>query len=753
MKTTANIEDVYRVIFNNHHDPFQILGAHEVSLDGKPCVVVRAFLPDAESASVVEKKPAQKRKPSKVSQTKKPQKAEREYAMERVHEDGFFEVVIRRRKSVFPYLLRKTTKSGAVETFYDSYSFMPTLGEYDTYLFNVGDHHKIYEKLGAHYGEVKGVGGVQFAVWAPAARSVSVIGDFNNWDQRVHAMRVLGSSGIWEMFIPGLPEGALYKYRVKSKDGFVLDKTDPYGFEMEVRPRTAAKVNFLHGFEWHDEDWIADRREGDKLAKPMSIYEVHLGSWKLDTKGEWLNYRDAAHQLVDYLKRIGYTHIELMPVQEHPYDGSWGYQVTGYYAPTSRFGTPSDFMYFVDHCHRNNIGVILDWVPAHFPKDAHALALFDGTHLYEHEDPRKGEHMDWGTYIFNYGRNEVKNFLISNALFWLEKYHLDGLRIDAVASMLYLDYSRKEGEWVPNPYGGRENLEAIDFIKHLNSVVHKYHPDVLMIAEESTSFPGVTHALEHNGLGFDLKWNMGWMHDILEYFSKDPIHRSHHHDKLTFVAWYAWSECFLLPLSHDEVVHGKGSLLDKMPGDTWQKFANLRMLYALMYAFPGKKLLFMGGEFGQWHEWNFDGELSWDLLEQEFHKRLERFVQDINALYVSEPALYQVDFSHMGFEWIDFSDAANSVISFERKSRDGNSAIVAAFNFTPVVRSGIRIGVRHDGLYKELLNTDASMYGGSNVGNQGEVMAEAVPMHNREYSLALTLPPLGGVLLKKDCPE
>jgi 1,4-alpha-glucan branching enzyme len=755
MNTTASVDDVYRIIYNNHHDPFHILGAHELSLDGKPCVVVRAYLPDVESVSVVEKSrlvgTPPKRKPSapKTPAKKKTPSAEKEYPMEKIHEDGFFEIVLKTKKKVFPYLLKKTTKSGAVELFHDSYSFLPTLTNDDIYLFNVGDNHKIYDKLGAHYAEINGIGGIQFAVWAPTARSVSVIGDFNGWDQRRHAMRALGSSGVWEIFIPGLPEGALYKFRVKAQDGLVLDKTDPYGVEMEVRPRTAAKVNLLRGYEWRDADWMNKRREDDKFSKPMSIYEVHLGSWRLRDDGEWLGYCDLAHQLVEYVKEMGYTHIELMPVAEHPYDGSWGYQVTGYFAPTSRFGSPNDFMYFVDYCHQHNIGVLLDWVPAHFPKDIHALGLFDGTHVYEHEDPRKGQHMDWGTYIFNYGRSEVKNFLISNALFWLEKYHIDGLRIDAVASMLYLDYSRKEGEWIPNVYGGRENLEAIDFLKHLNSVIHKYYPDALMIAEESTSFPGVSHDLEHNGLGFDMKWNMGWMHDMLEYFSFDPVHRAFHHGKLTFAAWYAWSERFLLPLSHDEVVHGKRSLLDKMPGDVWQKFANLRALYTLMYAFPGKKLLFMGGEFGQWHEWDFEDELDWKLLEQEKHKGLQKLVRDLNTLYVAERALHEVDFSHMGFEWIDFSDSANSIISFERKSKDGNQSVIAVFNFTPVVRYDVRIGVRHDGLYTELLNTDATAYGGSNVGNEGEVKSEPVAMHNRDYSITLTLPPLGALYLKK----
>jgi len=752
MNTTASLDDVYRVIFNDHHDPFQVLGPHIMELDGRQCLVIRAFISDAESVSVVakvQKKTRAKKGEAQTNSKKKPSLAEKEYPMEKIHADGFFEVIIEDQQEVIPYQLRKTTTSGNIEVFHDSYSFMPTLTDFDVYLFNMGDNHKIYEKLGAHYADVNGIGGVQFAVWAPTARSVSVIGDFNNWDRRSHAMRVLGSSGIWEIFIPGLPEGSLYKFHVKTRQGFVLDKTDPYGTEMEVRPRTAAKVNFLHGYTWNDNEWMEKRAKEDQFSKPMSVYEVHLASWKLDENGEWLSYRELAEQLVDYVKKVGYTHIELMPVSEHPFDGSWGYQVTGYYAPTSRFGTPQDFMYFVDHCHQNGIGVFLDWVPAHFPKDIHALAQFDGTHVYEHADPRKGEHMDWGTYIFNYGRSEVKNFLISNALYWLEKYHIDGLRIDAVASMLYLDYSRKEGEWIPNQYGGRENLEAVDFLKHLNSVVHKYHPGVMTIAEESTSWLGVTHALEHGGLGFDLKWNMGWMHDMLEYFSKDPVYRSHHHRNLTFALLYAFNERFLLPLSHDEVVHGKRSLLDKMPGDVWQKFANLRALYSLQYAFPGKKLMFMGGEFGQWTEWNFEKQLDWALLDFEYHQGVYRLVQDLNRLYKTQPALHEVDFSYTGFEWIDFSDSANSTVSFERKSNDGHETVIAVFNFTPVPRHGFRVGVRQEGAYNELFNSDASVYGGSNLGNSGEVQSEPVRWNDRDHSVVLTLPPLGALYMKK----
>ncbi len=746
MKTTAPIDDVYRVIFNDHHDPFQVLGAHIIHIDGKKAIVIRAFVPDADKLTVV---PAGATPKKAAASSGKTSTKKKEYPMEKLHQDGFFEVVIKGKAKLFPYRLRKVNFDGNVQEFHDSYSFMPTLTDFDIYLFNMGDNHRIYEKLGAHYAEVNGIGGVQFAVWAPSARSVSVIGNFNNWDRRFHAMRVLGSSGIWEIFIPGLPEGELYKFHVKTQQGFVLDKTDPYGTEMELRPQTAARVNFLDGYTWNDSQWMEARASTDQLNKPMSVYEVHLGSWRLKDDGEWLTYTEAAEALVAYVKKIGYTHIELMPIQEHPYDGSWGYQVTGYFAPTSRFGTPQEFMYFVDYCHQNGIGVLLDWVPAHFPKDIHALGLFDGTHVYEHADPRKGEHMDWGTYIFNYGRSEVKNFLISNALFWLEKFHIDGLRIDAVASMLYLDYSRKEGEWIPNQYGGRENLEAVEFIKYLNSVVHRYYPGVLTIAEESTAWPGVTHALEHGGLGFDLKWNMGWMHDMLEYFSKDPIYRRFHHRNLTFTLIYAFSERFMLPISHDEVVHGKRALLDKMPGDAWQKFANLRLLYALMFGFPGKKLLFMGCEFGQWREWNFESSLDWHLLEHESHQGVSRLVQDLHSLYSAERSLFEMDFAYSGFEWIDFSDEANSIISFERKTADGSESIITIFNFTPVPHHGYRIGVSRPGFYEEILNSDGSVYGGSNVGNAGKVTAEEIPHHNRDYSIVLTLPPLGALYFKK----
>jgi len=737
MQTTAPIHEVYRVIHTDHYDSFRVLGLHIIEKDGKTVVAIRAFLPDAREAFVVDLEVAD---------------SPRDYPMTKVHEDGFFELLLPSKSAPFYYQLRTIDSKGDVQTFHDSYAFLPTLTEFDLHLFGEGTHYNIYEKLGAHYAEVNGIGGVQFAVWAPSARSVSVIGSFNGWDRRKHAMRVLGGSGVWEIFIPGLPEGELYKFQVKTQGGVILDKTDPYATEMEVRPRTASIVNFLRKHEWHDADWMEMRAKTSPLEKPMAVYEVHLGSWRrVPEEGHrYLSYRESAKELVDYVKSMGYTHIELLPVMEHPFDGSWGYQVTGYFAPTSRFGYPEDFMFFVDYCHQNNIGVILDWVPAHFPRDPHALGRFDGTSLYEHADPRQGEHPDWDTLIFNYGRNEVRNFLIGNALFWLEKYHVDGLRIDAVASMLYLDYSRKPGEWIPNRYGGRENLEAIEFLKHLNSIVHEKFPGVLTVAEESTAWPGVTMPLHYGGLGFDLKWNMGWMHDILEYFSKDPIHRKYHHNNLTFVLLYAFSERFLLPLSHDEVVHGKGSLLGKMPGDIWQKFANLRLLHGVMYGFPGKKLLFMGGEFGQWSEWNHDHSLEWHLLSYDMHAGIQRWVRDLNTFYRYEPALYEIDFHYSGFEWIDFHDVEGSIISFLRRGKNPDDVVVFVYNFTPVPRMNYRVGVPAARTYREVLNSDSAYYGGSNVGNSGAVAVEAIPFHNQTHSLLLKLPPLGVVVLKRE---
>ncbi len=731
MKSTVQKDDIYRIIYTEHHDPFSVLGAHIIHHKDTRLVAVRAFRPDAENISIL------------ISN--------KEYKMSKLIEDGFFEGILDDQTEIIPYMLKVKRKDGGEEIYYDSYSFLPTLTEFDLYLFNSGDHHKIYEKLGAHSIKINGINGVQFAVWAPNARSVSVIGNFNNWDRCRHAMRVLGASGIWEIFIPELNEGELYKFQIKTQSGYILEKTDPYASEMELRPRTASKVNFLQNYKWDDQSWLEKRKNSDHLGEPISIYEVHLGSWARvpEENNRWLTYRESAERIVKYVKEIGFTHVELMPIMEHPFDGSWGYQVTGYFAPTSRYGTPEDFMYFVDYCHQNDIGVILDWVPAHFPKDQFALGEYDGTHLYEHADPRKGEHQDWGTFIFNYGRKEVRNFLISNALYWIEKYHVDGLRIDAVASILYLDYSRKEGEWIPNQYGGRENIEAIDFLKDVAKLVQKYYPGALIIAEESTAWPGVTTGIEYGGLGFSLKWNMGWMHDMLQYFSKDPVHRKYHHNNLTFALLYAFSERFMLPLSHDEVVHGKASLLHKMPGDDWQKFANLRLLFGFMYGFPGKKLIFMGGEFGQRDEWNHEKSLDWHLCQFSPHSGMQRWIKDLNNIYKKESALHQVDFHYSGFEWIDFHDKGNSIISFIRKSYDGKDKIIVVCNYTPIPRFGYRVGVPDEGTYEEILNSDSSYYLGSNVGNAGEIKTEPFSQHGRSYSLNLVLPPLAVIFLKR----
>ena len=628
---------------------------------------------------------------------------------------------------------------------------MRVLTEFDLHLIGEGSHYKKYEKLGSHVREIEGTRGVHFAVWAPNAEAVSVIGDFNGWDNRAHPMHGLGDSGIWEIFVPGLGEGALYKFEIRSRfKGYVTQKADPFGFYFEVRPKSASIVYDIEGFGWNDSHWMAKRKERNWLESPVAIYEVHLGSWMrmAGRNNGWLSYREFADRLIPYVKEMGYTHIELLPVTEHPLDASWGYQTLGYFAPTSRFGTPKDFMYFIDLCHQQGIGVVLDWVPAHFPTDGHGLGFFDGTCLYEHEDPKKGFHPDWGTKIFNYSRNEIRSFLISNAMFWFEKYHLDGLRVDAVASMLYLDYSRKEGEWVPNIYGGRENLEAIDFLKKFNEVSHQYHPGILTVAEESTAWPNVSRPTYIGGLGFSMKWNMGWMNDTLEYFSKDPVHRKYHHNSLTFSLLYAFTENFILPLSHDEVVHGKRSLLNKMPGDMWQKFANLRTLYGFMYGHPGKKLLFMGGEFGQWDEWNVDKSLDWHLLEHGPHKGLQRFVRDLNGIYRSEPSLYEIDFDYKGFEWVDFHDVEGSIISFLRRAKSHDDFTVFVYNFTPVPRQGYRVGVPRSGLYREILNSDSSLYWGSNMGNAGGVHAENAPFQHRPYSITFILPPLSMLMFK-----
>lgn len=621
--------------------------------------------------------------------------------------------------------------------------------DFDAHLFCEGSHYRIYEKMGAHPLTVDGKKGVHFAVWAPNAESVSVIGDFNDWDSSKGQMQKAGETGVWTTFVSGITDGAIYKYYVAGKNGYRAEKTDPVGFAAEMRPRTASVVAKLDKHKWNDEKWMKKRDAASHLASPVSIYELHLGSWRRGGSGEaFLSYRELAEQIVEYVKKMGFTHVELMPVSEHPLDGSWGYQTTGYFAATSRFGTPEDLMFLIDSLHQADIGVIIDWVPAHFPRDGHALGLFDGTHLYEHADPRQGEHREWGTYVFNYGRYEVSNFLLSNAMFWFDKYHIDGLRVDAVASMLYLDYARKDGEWLPNNYGGRENIEAIEFMRRLNEKVYLEYPSVMMIAEESTAWPQVTRPTYLGGLGFGLKWDMGWMNDTLKYFSLDPIYRKFNHDKLTFRAMYATSENFVLPLSHDEVVHGKCSLLNKMPGDTWQKFANLRLLLGYQYTTPGKKLLFMGGEFGQWIEWNEAQSLDWHLLEFGTHAGLSRFTADLNHLYRNEPALYEMDCHPNGFEWIDCHDGEQSVLSFMRKDKHG-TPVVVVLNFTPLPRFNYRVGVPESGFYKELINSDAAEYGGSGLGNCGGFDTDPVWKHGREQSLNLTLPPLGMVILKK----
>ncbi len=627
------------------------------------------------------------------------------------------------------------------------------LTNHDVYLFKEGNHFRLYEKLGSHVMKVNGLEGTFFALWAPDAERVSVIGDFNGWNPRSHPLDVRWDhSGIWGGFVPGVGHGSLYKYHIVSKhNNYHVDKADPYAFFWEVSPKTASIVWDI-GYEWGDAEWMRNRRRANAINAPISIYEVHLGSWRrrLEENNRFLNYREMAHELAGYVKEMGYTHVEFLPLMEHPFYGSWGYQTLGYFAPTSRYGTPQDFMYMMDHLHQQGIGVILDWVPSHFPNDEHGLAYFDGSHLYDHKDPRKGVHPEWNSFTFNYGRHEIRAFLVSSALFWLDKYHADGLRVDAVASMLYLDYARKEGEWIPNIYGGRENTEAIDFIRKLNEETYKNYPDIQIIAEESTAWPMVTRPTYVGGLGFGAKWNMGWMHDTLQFFSKDPIYRKYHHNQLTFSIWYAFSENFLLPLSHDEVVHGKGSLIGKMPGDDWQKHANLRLLFGYMYTHPGKKLLFMGSELGQWREWNHEESLEWHLLQYPPHQGLQKWVNDLNHFYRNEPSLHELDFEADGFEWIDCGDWEENVISYIRKCRSTDDIILVVCNFTPVPRSNYRVGVLRGGFWKEALNSDAREYGGSGHGNFGGVEASEISCHGKNHSLCLTLPPLSMIAFKKE---
>ena len=634
------------------------------------------------------------------------------------------------------------------------------LSSTDCHLWNEGTWHRAWEKLGARPDVVDHVHGYRFAVWAPNAAHVALVGQFNNWQGAAHPMHPVESSGIWALFVPHLTEGQTYKFEIHARSGDVVLKADPFGLQSEHPPQTASITSRLDGYDWRDDRWMQDRpTQGARLDRPMAIYEVHPGSWRRapDDGHRALTWRELARDLIPYVVEHGFTHIELLPVMEHPYEPSWGYQVTGYFAPTSRFGTPDDLRFFVDECHRAGVAVLLDWVPGHFPKDAHGLRRFDGTALFEHEDPRQGEHQDWGTLIFNYGRHEVRNFLITNALYWLESFHVDGLRVDAVASMLYLDYSRDEGQWVPNQYGGRENLDAIDFLRELNTVARGEQPGAVIIAEESTAFPAVSGSTELGGLGFTYKWNMGWMHDILTYAGKDPLYRRWEHRHLTFSMLYAFSERFILPFSHDEVVHGKGSMLNKMAGDAWQKAANLRALYAFMYAHPGKKLMFMGSEFGQWREWSHERSLDWHLLEPSpggahdpnYHAGIQQFVTDLNRVYAREAALHEVDYASAGFTWIDCNDSERSVVSLIRSATDPDNRVIAIVNWTPVIREGYRLGVPESGYYEELLNSDASAYGGSNIGNNGGIDSELIEAHGYAQSLTLTLPPLGAIYLKR----
>jgi len=726
MITTANLVELYQIINLAHGNPHHILGMHEVKLDGKNALAVRVFMPDVKRITV-----------------KDPQDTTVGYEMNLVHSDGFYEAIIKNRKTWFRYILTIEDNHGNTWTTYDPYSFLPVVSDLDLHLYGEGTHYEIFEKLGANITTVDGVQGTLFAVWAPNASRVSVVGSFNDWDGRRNPMRILEASGIWELFVPGVSQFDKYKFEIKTYSGDLLLKSDPYAKFAELRPGTASVVYDINNYKWNDKKWMDARKKQHPTEGPMSIYEVHLGSWKrvVEEDNRFLTYREMAEDLVKYVKDMGYTHIELMPVAEHPFDPSWGYQVTGFFAPTSRYGTPDDFKHFVDVCHQNNIGVILDWVPAHFPKDENGLGKFDGTALFEHNDSRQGEHPDWGTYIFNYGRKEVKNFLISNALFWLREYHIDALRVDAVASMLYLDYGKNYGEWVPNEYGGRENIDAVEFIKHLNSIVQHEMPEALIIAEESTAWGGVTADVSH-GLGFGLKWNMGWMNDFLNYISLDPVYRKYHHNELTFSMVYAYTEKFVLVLSHDEVVHGKGSMIGKMKGDDWQKFANLRASYGFMFGHPGRKLLFMGNDIAQYAEWSEAKSIDWHLLEYDSHNKLNRFVKDLNELYKQNDALWANDFDPYGFEWIECNDAASSILSFVRKGKKDDNLLVFVCNFTPVTRA-MRVGVPRGGKYQEILNSDNEIYGGSGVVNSQILEAEKSNYNGREYSVEINVPPLG----------
>ena len=730
-----SFEQADQLVQGHHWDPLSILGPHPSSAAESNGVAIRCFLPEAKEVAVLLGPKDQPPIP-----------------MTRIHDAGLFEVLCPLKVERPSYRLRITDYSGRIREQHDPYAFAPLLTDFELHLFAEGTFFKAYATMGAHLRTVEGVPGVHFVVWAPNARRVSVVGDFNQWDGRRHPMTNRGATGLWELFIPGLPEHSVYKYEIRPHSQDVpLLKADPYAFAAELRPRTASVIHDLSRYQWNDRPWMDARAQRNPLSTPLSIYEVHLGSWMRvpEEQNRWLTYRELASKLIPYAKDMGFTHLELMPVTEHPFDGSWGYQATGYFAATRRYGSPEDFMAFVDAAHQADLGVLMDWSPAHFPDDPHGLSQFDGTHLYDHADPRLGYHPDWHSRIFNYDRTEVRNFLLNSALFWLDTYHIDGLRVDAVASMLYLDYGRKAGEWIPNQFGGHENIGAVNLIKDLNVLIHREHPGAMTLAEESTAWPGVSRPTYAGGLGFTFKWNMGWMHDMLNYFSHDPVHRMYHQSQLTFGLLYAFTENFVLVLSHDEVVHGKRALLDKMPGDLWQRFANLRALFGYMHCHPGKKMLFMGGEFGQWSEWNHDTSLEWHLCQFEPHAGLQRLVRDLNRLHQRERALHEVDHEWNGFQWIDFNDAQHSVIAFVRKAKDPEEQIICVCNFTPVPRSDYRVGVPQNGYYRELLNTDSTVYGGSNVGNLGGVHSTSIPSHGHAHSLVVTLPPLSVVFFKR----
>ncbi len=719
MKITQGLQ---KIIDARHHDPFTVLGRHPVGKEREKVVV---YLPEAEQVSL----------------------PEIDAPLKRVPNSDFFIWQGKRGQLKQHYQLEWHDPQGQVHTTHDPYSFAPQISDFDLHLFAEGKHWHLYRILGANYHTVDGIDGVLFSVWAPNAERVSVVGDFNSWDGRCNQMRNRGGCGVWELFIPAINQGVLYKFEIRNREsGEIVTKTDPYGKQFQLRPETAAIIPAKESYQWQDSQWKSQHQGDDWLHAPCSVYEVHLSSWQQSEDGKFLNYRELAHRLAHYAQEMGFTHIELLPITEHPLDASWGYQTTGYFAPTSRFGTPDDFRYFVDYCHQQGVGVILDWVPAHFPKDSFALARFDGTPLYEHEDPRKGEHRDWGTLIYNFGRNEVKNFLLASAVYWLEEFHIDGLRVDAVASMLYLDYSREAGDWVPNKHGGRENLEAIDFLRELNTITHSQCPGTFVVAEESTAWPQVTRPTYLGGLGFSMKWNMGWMHDTLSYFSQDPIYRTYHHDKLTFGLLYSFTENFMLPFSHDEVVHGKGSMLNKMPGDEWQRCANLRLLYTYMYTYPGKKLLFMGCEFGQGIEWNHAQGLEWQLLDYDHHRGIQHLVKDLNHLYRQASPLHANDFQEQGFSWIDCHDSAQSVISYQRN--DGDECYIIILNCTPVPRENYRLGMPKAGSYREVINSDSAYYGGSNQGNAEIIQTEDIAWMGRPQSISITLPPLAALVLK-----